>query len=145
MSFNKIIIVGYLGHNPDLRYTDQNTPVCTFSVATTEGKKDDPKGETTTWFRVTFWREKAELAHKYLEKGKQVYIEGRLRTRDWQDRDGITRTSLEVTGSELHFIDNRGLAAAVGASASGHPAVPSEAVTETYPATGTLDQEEIPF
>ena len=115
-SFNKIIIVGHLGHNPDLHYTAQNVPVCTFNVATTEGKKGEPN-EKTTWFRVTFWREKAELANKYLVKGKPVYIEGRLTLREWQDRDGATRTSLEVTGTELHFIDQRGEGTAAAATA----------------------------
>ena len=124
MSFNKITIVGYLGRDPELRYTAQNVPVCTFSIATSERKRDARSGgdpganESTTWFRVTLWREKAELASKYLTKGRQVYVEGRLSVREWQDRDGVTRTSLEVTGTELHFIDTRNEAGG-GAPTSG--------------------------
>jgi single-strand DNA-binding protein len=115
-SFNKIIIVGYLGRDPELRYTPQGTPVCDFSVATTERRKDK-SGEShdhTTWFRVTFWRNKAEVANQYLRKGSQVYIEGILSQREWQDRDGNTRQSLEVQGSDLQFIGSRSDDAAGG-------------------------------
>jgi single-strand DNA-binding protein len=108
-SFNKITIVGYLGRDPELRYTPQGVPVCDFSVATTERRKDK-SGEMqdlTTWFRVTFWRNQAELASQYLTKGKQVYVEGRLTQRDYQDRDGNTRYSLEVQGTDLRFIGSR--------------------------------------
>jgi single-strand DNA-binding protein len=108
-SFNKITIVGYLGRDPELRYTPQGTPVCDFSVATTERRKDkggEPQ-DSTTWFKVVFWGRQAEVASQYLSKGKQVYLEGRLSQREWQDRDGNTRTSLEVTGSDLQFIGPR--------------------------------------
>jgi len=108
-SFNKITIVGYLGRDPELRYTPQGTAVCDFSVATTE-KRKDKSGEfqdVTTWFRVTFWGRQAEVASQYLSKGKQVYVEGRLSQREWQDREGTTRTSLEVNGSDLQFIGPR--------------------------------------
>jgi single-strand DNA-binding protein len=108
-SFNKITIVGYLGKDPELRYTPQGVPVCDFSVATTERKKDRT-GEfqdQTTWFRVTFWRNQAELANQYLSKGKQVYVEGRLSQREYQDRDGNTRYSLEVQGTDLRFLGSR--------------------------------------
>src|SRR5438034_11698708 len=83
MSFNKIIIVGNLGRDPELRYTPQGTAVCDFSVATNERRKDQ-SGEMkdeTTWFKVTFWGRQAEVASQYLTKGRQVYIEGRLRAR----------------------------------------------------------------
>jgi single-strand DNA-binding protein len=109
-SFNKITIVGHLGRDPELRYTPQGTPVCDFSVATTERKKDKSGDfqDVTTWFRVSFWGRQAEVASQYLTKGKQVYIEGRLTQREWQDKDGNTRTSLEVNGSDLQFIGPRG-------------------------------------
>jgi single-strand DNA-binding protein len=108
-SFNKIIIVGYLGRDPELRYTPDGTPVCNFSVATTERKKDK-SGEfhdVTTWFRVVLWRRQAEIAAQYLAKGRQVYIEGKLSQTEYQDRDGVTRTSLEVQGNDVHFIGPR--------------------------------------
>lgn len=108
-SFNKITIVGYLGRDPELRYTPQGVPVCDFTVATTERRKDRA-GEfqdITTWFKVTFWRNQAELASQYLAKGRQVYLEGRLSQREYQDRDGNTRYSLDVQGTELRFIGAR--------------------------------------
>ena len=106
MSFNKIILVGNLGRDPDLRYTPQGTAVCSFSMATNE-KRKDKSGElqdVTTWFRVTLWSNKAETAAKYLTKGSPVYIEGRLRTEEWTDRDNNKRFSLEVQASDMQFI-----------------------------------------
>ena len=106
MSFNKIIIVGNLGRDPELRYTPQGTAVCNFSMATTD-KRRDKSGESqdvTTWFRVTLWEKKAEVAAKYLTKGSQVYIEGRLKLDEWTDRDGNTRTTLDVTATDMQFV-----------------------------------------
>ena len=110
MSFNKVIIVGNLGRDPELRYTAQGTPVCTFSLATNERRKDR-NGELqdhTTWFRVTLWNRQAETASQYLQKGKQVYIEGRLRVEEYIDRDGKPRHSLEVFATDMQFIGSRG-------------------------------------
>jgi single-strand DNA-binding protein len=110
MSFNKITIVGNLGRDPELRYTPQGTAVCSFSVATSE-KRKDKTGEMqdqTTWFKITLWNKQAETAAKWLTKGKPIYIEGRLRTEEWTDKDGKTRTSLEVFGTDMQFIGTRG-------------------------------------
>lgn len=110
MSFNKIIIVGNLGRDPELRYTPQGIAVCDFSLATNE-KKRDKSGEmqeVATWFRVTLWRNLAENAAKYLKKGSQVFIEGRLSMEEWTDRDGNNRQTLAVQGSDMHFIGSRG-------------------------------------
>lgn len=109
MSFNKISILGNLGRDPELRYTPQGTPVCDFSVATSEKRKDssgEPQ-EITTWFKVTFWGRQAELASQYLAKGRQVFVEGRLSQREWTDREGAKRHSLEVHGTDMHFIGSR--------------------------------------
>ena len=106
MSFNKIIIVGNLGKDPELRYTPQGTAVCSFTVATNE-KRRDKAGEmqdVTLWFRVTLWERRAEAASKYLTKGSQVYIEGRLRVDEWTDRDGNNRYTLEVQATDMQFI-----------------------------------------
>lgn len=110
MSFNKIIIVGNLGRDPELRYTPQGLAVCNFSMATSE-KKRDKAGEmqdVTTWFKVTLWRQQAETAAKYLTKGTQVYIEGRLKVEEWTDRDGNNRHTLEVTASDMQFLGSGG-------------------------------------
>src|SRR5215813_9764652 len=130
-SFNKIIIVGYLGRDPEIRYTADGTPVCSFTVATTERRKDK-SGEfqdSTTWFRITTWRRLAEVANQYLSKGKQVYIEGKLSSSEYQDKDGNTRTSLEVTASDIQFIGARGDEAA-GSSPREHQ---SQAAPQSAP------------
>ena len=130
MSFNKIILVGNLGRDPELRYTPQGTPVCSFSMATNERRKDKT-GEMqdhTTWFKVTLWGRQAETASQYLTKGKSVYIEGRLRVEEWTDRDGKPRHTLEVNATDMQFIGGgRGeseppmeRAAAAGSSATEH-------------------------
>jgi single-strand DNA-binding protein len=109
-SFNRITIVGYLGRDAELRYTPQGTAVCNFSVATTERRKDRA-GEfqdITTWFNVSVWGSKAEATNQYLTKGKLIYLEGRLTQREYQDRDGNTRMSLDVSASDLQFIGPRG-------------------------------------
>lgn len=106
MSFNRIILVGNLGRDPELRYTQQGTPVCSFSMATNE-KRKDKQGEynnVTTWFRVTLWGRQAETTSQYLTKGRPVYIEGRLRMEEYTDRDGKARVSLEVHGTDMQFI-----------------------------------------
>lgn len=109
MSFNKIILVGNLGRDPELRYTPQGTAVCSFSMATNERKKDK-SGEfqnVATWFRVTLWGNQAETANKYLSKGRQVYIEGRLRMEEYTDREGAIQKTLEVNATDMQFIGSR--------------------------------------
>jgi single-strand DNA-binding protein len=109
MSFNKIIVVGNLGRDPELRYTPQGVAVCSFSMATNE-KRRDKSGESqdvTTWFKITLWREKAETAAKYLTKGSTVYIEGRLRIEEWTDRDNNNRYTLDVQATDMQFIGSR--------------------------------------
>ena len=140
-SFNKITIVGYLGRDPELRYTPDGTPVCDFSVATTERRKDrsgEPQ-EITTWFRVTAWRRLAELAGQYLNKGKQVYVEGRLSQREYQDRDGNTKFNLEVTASDIQFIGARGEDAQP--MRAGAAAQPRQGAEPAAPVT----EDDIPF
>ena len=120
MSFNKIIIVGNLGRDPELRYTPQGTAVCSFSVATSEKKRDkgDNIQNVTTWFRVTLWGKQAETASKYLTKGKPVYLEGRLRIEEWTDRDGNNRQSLEVNATDMQFIGTGGRSDEYGGDSS---------------------------
>jgi single-strand DNA-binding protein len=110
MSFNKIIIVGNLGRDPELRYTPQGAAVCSFTMATNE-KRRDKSGELqdiTTWFKITLWRQQAENAAKYLTKGSPVYIEGRLKIEEWTDRDNNRRYTLDVQATDMQFIGSRG-------------------------------------
>lgn len=146
MSFNKIIIVGNLGREPELRYTPQGSAVCSFSMATNE-KRKDKAGEmqdVTTWFRVTLWNKQAENASKYLNKGSAVYIEGRLRIEEWTDRDGNNRYTLEVQGSEMHFLSGGSRDEFSGESQSdGQFAGPTDAAADFAPPAKADD--DIPF
>jgi single-strand DNA-binding protein len=144
MSFNKIILVGNLGRDPELRYTPQGTPVCSFSMATNERRKDragEPQ-DIATWFRVTLWGRQAETASQYLTKGRPVYIEGRLRVEEWTDRDGKPRHTLEVRATDMQFIGGapRGdEAATTPGPANSSPGEPPP------PAQPELTDEDIPF
>ena len=123
MSFNKIIVVGNLGRDPELRYTPQGVAVCSFSMATNERRRDK-SGEMqdiTTWFKITLWREKAETAAKYLTKGSTVYIEGRLRIEEWTDRDNNNRYTLDVQATDMQFIGSRGEGGGGGDYTGGAP------------------------
>jgi single-strand DNA-binding protein len=159
MSFNKIILVGNLGKDPELRYTPQGDAVCSFSVATNERKKDKA-GEfqdVTTWFKVTLWRRLAENAAKYLAKGQPVYIEGRLQVEEWTDRDNNNRYSLAVQATDMHFIGSRGDTGGGGGDYSSHhedeathsgPPVTSAAPStgsSAAPAAAPAPDDDIPF
>ena len=110
MSFNKITLVGNLGRDPELRYTPQGTPVCSFSLATNEKRRDRTTGETqdlTTWFRITVWGKQAETCSQYLTKGRPVYVEGRLRLEEYVDKEQKTRSALEVNATDVQFLGSR--------------------------------------
>jgi single-strand DNA-binding protein len=142
MSFNKIILVGNLGRDPELRYTPQGTPVCSFTVATNE-KRKDKAGETqdfTTWFRVTLWGRQAETASQYLTKGRPIYVEGRIRLEEWTDRDGKQRYTLEVHATDMQFIG--GGRADEGGVAGSRP--PSSASNQPSNEADVSD-DDIPF
>ncbi len=115
--YQKIIIVGNLGRDPEMRYTPDGTPVTTLSVATNRKwtNQGGTTGEETTWFRVTAWRKTAEAAAKYLNKGRQVLIEGRLKPdpqtggpKVWQRQDGTAGASYEITASTIRFLGQQG-------------------------------------
>ena len=143
MSFNKIILVGNLGRDPELRYTPQGTPVCSFSLATNERRRDRNTGENndiTTWFRVTLWGRQAETASQYLTRGRPVYIEGRLRVEEWTDRDGKPRHTLEVNATDMQFIGG-GRGDETGAA----PAKAAAAGSDSTPPPADLSDDDIPF
>ena len=142
MSFNKITLVGNLGRDPELRYTPQGTPVCSFSLATNERRKDKTgeMQDQTTWFRVTLWGRQAETASQYLSKGRPVYIEGRLRVEEWTDRDGKARHTLEVHATDMQFIGggrNEEPPAERSATAHGEPA--------SEPQHDLANDDDVPF
>ena len=108
---NKVILVGNLGNDPEIRHTAAGVAVATLSVATSESWKDKTTGEKqekTEWHRVVFFNRLAEIAGEYLKKGSKVYIEGSLRTNKWQDKEGNDRYTTEIMGKELQMLDSRG-------------------------------------
>ena len=119
MSFNKLIAVGNLGRDVELKYTPSGMAVANFSIATTESKKnkDGEYDKVTTWFKCTAWGKQAENCGKYLAKGSRVYLEGRLSEEKWQDKDGNERSSLVVNISDVQFIEKK--EESLAASASG--------------------------
>ena len=106
-SINKVILIGHLGRDPELRYTPSGTPVAKFSMATTERWTDPQSGERkehTEWHRIVVWSKQAEIAAEHLRKGKPVYIEGGLRTRAWTDREGNKRSTTEIRAQRMQFL-----------------------------------------
>jgi single-strand DNA-binding protein len=107
---NKVILVGNLGQKPEMRYTQTNTAVATLSIATSESWKDKDSGEQrekTEWHRVVFFGKLAEIAEQYLDKGSQLYVEGKLQTRKWQDKEGNDRYTTEILGNEMNMLGGR--------------------------------------
>ncbi len=107
---NKVMIIGNLGADPELRHTQNNQSVARLRIATTENYQDrnGNQQQTTEWHNVVAWGKSAELAARYLTKGRQVYVEGRLRTRKWQDREGKDRYTTEIIAQRLLFLGGRG-------------------------------------
>jgi len=106
---NKVILIGNLGKDPEMRYFPDGTAVANFSIATSEGWKDKDTGERkerTEWHRIVAFRKLAEICGKYLSKGKQVYIEGKLQTRSWE-KDGVTRYTTEIVANEMRMLGSR--------------------------------------
>ena len=104
---NKVMLIGNLGNDPEIRHTNSGMAVATLSLATAESWKDRDSGETrdkTEWHRVVFFGRVAEVAEQYLRKGSQIYIEGRLQTRKWQDRDGNDRYTTEIVGNDMQML-----------------------------------------
>ncbi|ABA87902.1 single-strand-binding protein [Syntrophotalea carbinolica DSM 2380] len=110
MSVNKVILVGNLGKDPELRYTASGTAVANFSLATTERYKDRDGNsqEKTEWHNIVAWRQLAEICGKYLSKGRQVYIEGKIQTRSYEDRDGNRRYITEIVADQMQMLGRPG-------------------------------------
>jgi single-strand DNA-binding protein len=110
MSVNKVILVGNLGKDPELRYTPSGTAVCTFSLATTDRfkNKQGEQQERTEWHNIVVWAGLAEICGKYLTKGKQIYIEGRIQNRSYDDRDGNKRYITEIVANEMQMLGRAG-------------------------------------
>lgn len=142
---NKVILIGNLGKDPEVRYTPSGAAITNATLATSESWKDKQSGENverTEWHRIVFYQRLAEIAGEYLRKGSKVYIEGRLQTRKWQDKtSGQDRYTTEIIADNMQMLDSK------GGSASGSyekPAATSSSVTESAPSLETFD-DDIPF
>jgi single-strand DNA-binding protein len=142
-SVNKVILVGNLGRDAELRYTPGGAPVATLNMATTEvwNDKAGQKQEKTEWHRVVLWGKTAESLNEYLTKGKQIYVEGRLQTRQWDDKDGVKHYTTEIRGDRIVLLGGGGGGGArpqSRAAVSGAEGPVGEPVTE-------LTDDDIPF
>ena len=106
---NKVMIIGHLGRDPEMRYTPSGRPVTTFTVATSRNWStgDGERHSETEWFNVVAWGNLAEICKQYLTKGQQVYVEGRLQTRRWEDNEGVKHTSIEIVANEMMMLSDR--------------------------------------
>ena len=137
-SVNKVILIGNLGRDPEVRHTQSGTPVANFTMATTERWNDQAgeRQERTEWHRVVVWGKQADIAGEYLRKGKQVYVEGSLQTREWTDREGNKRYTTEIRAQRFQMLGRATDSAAV-------PAGDAPAVAE--PSGGGYEEDDIPF
>ena len=121
MSVNKVILVGRLGRDPETRYTGSGQAVANFSVATDESYKDrnGERQKRTEWHKIVVWGKQAEIAQQYLKKGSLIFIEGRIQSREWQDKEGQKRTSFEIVATNFRMLGGRAEGAAAGAGAGG--------------------------
>ncbi len=151
---NKVQIIGNLGRDPELRYTPTGKPVANFTVAVSRVGRDagGERTEETEWFRINAWDKLAETCAQYLKKGAKVYVEGRLQTRKYSDRDGVERTSVEVVANELLMLDSRtgGVGGEAGGEALAAPAVARPVAQPTarptpQPAPASADDDDLPF
>src|SRR6516162_2280522 len=121
MSVNRVILVGRLGRDPETRYTGSGQAVANFSVATDESYKDrnGERQKRTEWHKIVVWGKQAEIAQQYLKKGSLVFIEGRIQSREWQDKEGQKRTSFEIVANNFRMLGGRSEGAAAGAGGGG--------------------------
>ena len=142
---NKAIIVGNLGQDPEVRYTQAGKAVTNISVATSESWKDKQSGEKqekTEWHRIVFFDRLAEVAGEYLKKGSKVYVEGKLQTRKWQDQNGADRYTTEITAREMQMLDSR---QGDQAQPAGNVESPAGGQGAGAPPQNGFDDESIPF
>ncbi len=142
MSVNKVILVGNLGADPETRYLPSGGQVCNIRLATTDRTKDKATGDykdNTEWHRIVFFGKLAEIAGQYLKKGSQVYLEGRIRTNKWTDKDGSDRYTTEIVASELKMLGSK------SDSAPQQQSRPAPELAKQAPPALTFDDDDIPF
>lgn len=157
MSVNKVILVGRLGRDPETRYTGGGQAVANFSLATDESYKDrnGERQKRTEWHKIVVWGKQAEIAQQYLKKGSLIFVEGRIQSREWQDKEGQKRTSFEIVANNFRMLGGRSDAAAAGAGAGAgggsrdaEDVPPHSGGEEPMGGTGAapeISDEDIPF
>jgi single-strand DNA-binding protein len=159
MSVNKVILVGRLGRDPETRYTGGGQAVANFSVATDETYKDrnGERQKRTEWHKIVVWGKQAEIAQQYLKKGSLIFVEGRIQSREWQDKEGQKRTSFEIVANNFRMLGGRAEGAAAGALGGGSSRVGADdfesqpaPVEDNYGGGGhsggpEISDEDIPF
>ena len=145
---NKVILVGNLGNDPEIRYSQGGAAITNVSIATSEAWKDKQTGqpqERTEWHRVVFFNRLAEIAGEYLRKGSKVYVEGSLRTRKWQDKEGQDRYTTEIVANELQMLDSRGDGSSSANQYSGYDQPAPSAPAPSGAPAGSDFESDIPF
>jgi single-strand DNA-binding protein len=145
-SLNKVMLIGRLGADPEVRYTQNNTAVATLSLATSERYKDSNGEwqETTEWHRVVAWGRLAEICQQYTHKGSQIYVEGSLQTRSWEDREGQKRYTTEIKTSSIQLLDSREGGQGANTSAGKDTQRPEPAASSSAP-TPFDEDDDLPF
>jgi single-strand DNA-binding protein len=152
MSVNKVILVGRLGRDPETRYTGGGQAVCNFSMATDESfkSKSGERQKRTEWHKIVVWGKQAEIAQQYLKKGSQIFLEGRIQSREWTDKENQKRTSFEIVATNFRMLGSRadsmggGAAHSASAGASDYDApAPSQSMEDQ--AGPEVSDEDIPF
>lgn len=141
---NKVILVGRLGKDPEVRNLDNGATVCNFTMATSESYKDKTTGEKkeiTEWHNIVLWRGLADVAAKYLHKGDQVYIEGKLRTRSWE-KEGVTRYTTEIIGDNMTMLGSR---SSGSSSSADYAAAPSRSSSDEFKSSADNATDDLPF
>jgi single-strand DNA-binding protein len=148
-SVNKVILIGNLGRDPELRYTPQGRPVANFSLATTERwtSKSGEKQERTEWHKIVLWGRHAEVANQYLKKGSPCYIEGRITTRAWEDKDKNKRYTTEIEGLSLQLLGSRGSETAANTQQQPDEYFDSypDTAADSVPAGAAGGDDDLPF
>ncbi len=145
MSVNKVILVGRLGRDPESRFTSGGQQVCNFTLATDETFKDraGERQKRTEWHRIVLWGRLAEIAQQYLKRGTLVYVEGRLQTRQWDDRSGNKRTTTEIVANVMRMLSSRGEGAGGGGGAE--PPMGADMEEPQTSPEPAISDEDIPF
>jgi single-strand DNA-binding protein len=144
---NKVILIGNLGADPDLRHTPSGTAVSNLRLATTEvfSTREGEKNKRTEWHRVVAFGRLAEICNQYLKKGRQVYIEGRLQTREWEDKNGDKRYTTEIVATNMTMLGGRGEGGGGYAAEEAQPEAPADTADAPAPANAADEDSDLPF